>query len=379
MFQSPCHRGKWCNRNNAREFSIVNGRFSPLVIGASGATKKDDFVLRLKPQRFSPLVIGASGATRCGPACPRRPVCVSVPLSSGQVVQPYSSHRHPLDLPGFQSPCHRGKWCNERRRRHRRRVRPFQSPCHRGKWCNIAAWRMAPTVGIVFQSPCHRGKWCNVEFEGDAPQIAARFSPLVIGASGATYCPPIGILRYGAVFQSPCHRGKWCNCKTTDAPKWSLEFQSPCHRGKWCNIYDQPYPVRGSRFQSPCHRGKWCNPRFSPRFPDYSFCFSPLVIGASGATSPLSAGDQWLPGVSVPLSSGQVVQLTAFDFASPCGPRLSAASQRLRIRRFFENTLSAQKPPFLSKDPKCPQTKKPQGIEHFPTRSLRRLAWYKMV
>ncbi len=254
-FQSPPHRGTWCDAPSdevtlghqvlsvpSSSGNVVRPHppesrhegidpFSPLLIGERGATVRRPQGSGLRPPAFSPLLIGERGAT------------------------PAPLERLARRLRCFQSPPHRGTWCDARPARTASRSTGFQSPPHRGTWCD--GQREDVLAGEwPFQSPPHRGTWCDLRGDPDA--------------------------RHGrGIFQSPPHRGTWCDSGICT-----------CWR-----------PGRGSF--SPLligERGATCG---SGRMPDHGGPFSPLLIGERGATSGCSACSGRCPTSFSPLLIGE--------------------------------------------------------------------------
>ena len=188
-FQSPCRRGNRCNWLQERPDAQFTRPFSPLVVGAIGATSGWR---------------GSSGGV----------YYLSVPLSSGQSVQPRGGVGINLACSTLSVPLSSGQSVQRR--------------------------TLAPeTVRKAdFQSPCRRGNRCNNAGGSSCGAASAAFSPLVVGAIGATLHQKPGPQMVLGFFQSPCRRGNRCNCSSASLSIESPElFQSPCRRGNRCNTH----------------------------------------------------------------------------------------------------------------------------------------------
>ena len=111
--------------------------FSPLFVGSGGATGHGHDCPGGANSSFSPLFVGSGGATTACPSGSCLRCALSVPFSSGLVVQLISRTNLTGSFLYFQSPFRRVWWCNgpgevagPARRAH------FQSPFRRVWWCN---------------------------------------------------------------------------------------------------------------------------------------------------------------------------------------------------------------------------------------------------
>ncbi len=256
---------------------------------------------------------------------------LSVPSSSGNVVR-----RHvrlwASTVPNFQSPPHRGTWCDSRRRRTplarysfsplligergatrrtgtpRGRSGGFQSPPHRGTWCDRSGMERQPLRGPLpfsplligergatasgacgqagarsFQSPPHRGTWCDTltgtpgpsspdlsvpSSSGNVVRLPAARAPpdrsrlSVPSSSGNVVRPARYASRLGTALRLsvPSSSGNVVRHeRVAPSGHHELPFQSPPHRGTWCDHGLEPIRFRLLLFQSPPHRGTWCD------------------------------------------------------------------------------------------------------------------------
>ena len=307
-FQSPPHRGIFCDGRQRRLRPMLQQiamPFSPLLIGESSATC-DAVLEQWIWSSFSPLLIGESSAT-CSVLRGERAsasISLSVPSSSGNLLRLPGTSPVSVHPGGFQSPPHRGIFCDERLKRssgfqasrlsvpsssgnllrlRRRRlecrngflsvpsssgnllrlgigrvrlhrtVESFQSPPHRGIFCDVARAVARLWAALHFQSPPHRGIFCDsFSCWGPAALTLISFSPLLIGESSAT------------------NRRDWCSSPPQD-------FQSPPHRGIFCDL-----TIR-TRMESVCE-AILSVPSSSGPMGITLMAFSPLLIGESSAT-----------------------------------------------------------------------------------------------
>ncbi len=206
LFQSPLHRGTCFNSNSATRRPCFQGRFSPLFIGAHASTPRpggrqsrqlafqsplhrgtcfnkrcrehflpgcskfqsplhrgtcfNDFTRKPSHRQhrsFSPLFIGAHASTRKGREVGIAHNMVSVPSSSGHMLQ-----LHRLRVRRFQRS-------------------QFQSPLHRGTCFNLTAYRDSLGIWTMFQSPLHRGTCFNHE---SGTLVVTKLSVSVPSSSG---------------------------------------------------------------------------------------------------------------------------------------------------------------------------------------------------
>ena len=309
-FQSPPHRGTWCDFGHSscprpRVFlsvpsssgNVVRLEDRPLravlidvplsVPSSSGNVVRrgePGLLDRPAPGAFSPLLIGERGATGGGAAHRGVVAFLSVPSSSGNVVRHRRSFRvhdyHHLSVPSSSG--------------------------------NVV--RLVPLFGREHRAP--------------------PFSPLLIGERGATPCIAV-VVHGGHLFQSPPHRGTWCDRSRGRRSPCGQRLSVPSSSGNVVRPSRTPSTTpRASRsfsplligergatlaalsagnvafaFQSPPHRGTWCDATGSIWLINEELAFSPLLIGERGATpgGPGVPRRPWRP-LSVPSSSGNVVR-----------------------------------------------------------------------
>ncbi len=159
--------------------------FSPLLIGEDSATVPDGPGAAGVHAPFSPLLIGEDSATSRPSESPGARGCLSVPSSSGKILRPAQAQSAIYPGTGLSVPSSSGKilrhdllCCGDRvsspfsplligedsatrwRGSHTSEGRSFQSPPHRGRFCDlIEPARVAHDV--LFQSPPHRGRFCD--------------------------------------------------------------------------------------------------------------------------------------------------------------------------------------------------------------------------
>ncbi len=134
----------------------------------------------------------------------------------------------------------------------------FQSPPHRGRFCDYPD-PVHPPADRSFQSPPHRGRFCDHVRD---PRAGAGLLLSVPSSSGKILrldtLPTIGYDQ--TIFQSPPHRGRFCDGRPPLGRPDSGPFQSPPHRGRFCDdlgpLLDRVDP---RFFQSPPHRGRFCD------------------------------------------------------------------------------------------------------------------------
>ncbi len=330
---------------------------------------------------FSPLLIGEDSATRTGRSRSARRSTLSVPSSSGKILR----RAHPAGRRSrphhFQSPPHRGRFCDARLGQEMRSATSFQSPPHRGRFCD-GEHGDGPLDADRLSVPSSSGKILRLAEDGVRPLITATpFSPLLIGEDSATTGRSVGrapgpalsvpsssgkilrrkptsadarraslsvpsssgkILRRDArashrslfVFQSPPHRGRFCDTGARSEGELEyISFQSPPHRGRFCDITPvmaapprSPLSVpsssgkilrlaeaaertsTSSHFQSPPHRGRFCDPGPDARRPHGVLFQSPPHRGRfCDPGGGLRVGRRGQ--LSVPSSSGKILRL----------------------------------------------------------------------
>ena len=136
---------------------------------------------------------------------------LSVPLLSGQTVQPCSPAALKASTYSFQSPCYRVRQCNWNQVGYQVRNQILSVPLLSGQTVQLRFYNLCNLAVSGFQSPCYRVRQCNPGNRAHgSPGKEDSFSPLVIGSDSATRSKPISAS--GAiVFQSPCYRVRQCN------------------------------------------------------------------------------------------------------------------------------------------------------------------------
>ncbi len=187
-FQSPCRRVNGCNWARSLRDQCQAAFQSPCR-RVNGCNR----------MRYTPANFAVS--------------CLSVPLSSGQWVQPAEP----------DSADRRDKY--------------FQSPCRRVNGCNgVNRCRHGP--GLHLSVPLSSGQWVQPGYIGPPGACyPGTFSPLVVGSMGAT----------AKIAQTDLHY---------------LGLSVPLSSGQWVQRIRQAFQLISIfGFQSPCRRVNGCNPR----------------------------------------------------------------------------------------------------------------------
>ncbi len=234
--------------------------------------------------RFSPLFIGAHASTSSQFSFPASKAAVSVPSSSGHMLQRCGGVWRGGVWCEFQSPLHRGTCFNQSLTGARDTSYAVSVPSSSGHMLQPESVTGTARSPVWFQSPLHRGTCFN----------------------GSMYLD--GHL-YDQKFQSPLHRGTCFNVRDDFSVTCPHMFQSPLHRGTCFNASNQKMlrnPL--SWFQSPLHRGTCFNKDAAKETSVADQGFSPLFIGAHASTQDRSDLVTSKVRVSVPSSSGHMLQ-----------------------------------------------------------------------
>ena len=205
-------------------------------------------------------------------------------------------------------------------------------PLSSGQWLQPLESTGIKVIGCPFQSPCHRVNGCNGRHGAEGSAEFRAFSPLVIGSMAATILY-LRLIRRPRSF-SPLVIGSMAATELTiicwRSPNVPLSV--PLSSGQWLQLWLLPWLYPWVRLSVPLSSGQWLqlydNKRDDGNLPP----FSPLVIGSMAATQErrchVPAGYSFqspchrvngcnnpdgyfgvlVPLLSVPLSSGQWLQ-----------------------------------------------------------------------
>ena len=232
-FQSPFRRVWWCNKPADKLLKQVLGAFSPLFVGSGGATCLEGYDARAVGAFQSPfrrvwwcnlaILLGIlrpyifQSPFRRVWWCNWRPTnlsvsfsVLSVPFSSGLVVQLGWTWRRGVQTDGFQSPFRRVWWCNGAIPARSTSGMPLSVPFSSGLVVQLPSWRRracSSSLSVPFSSGL------VVQHRTSRPtgyRWPRSFSPLFVGSGGATIVN-LPRQRIARLFQSPFRRVWWCN------------------------------------------------------------------------------------------------------------------------------------------------------------------------